>query len=897
MTANGRELYFEAPLAFSRAWIVRSNPQEKMKSKVVFRLTAWLVAACVSLSFVANAQTYHVRAGATGSNNGSDWNNAFPTLPNTLVRGATYYVATGTYGSYTFNTPVSGTTLITIKKATVADHGSNVGWQDSYGTGTAQWSRWGFTTKHYLLDGQTRNSDWRGGYGFKVKGIADRPVDFFASGNQYAAGNITIRYLEVEGLGIDNPVYDRLVYGIFANNITMQYCYLHDCGTVPVVTGSSDSWLVEYTLFARNSANASHHAEGWAGSKDNNITIRYNIFEDIEGTGQIVALGRGGNAVEYNDNWEIYGNTFFYTPGNPYNREGSADGAIACINNQVARNWKIYNNSFINMTLGLSARIAIGGDGAVGHSAEIRNNFWWNCKNVGPTLNNGTYVTSHNRFDAAASFGSNAEVNASANTSVFVNYNNKDFRLANPTANGSPLAAPYNQDRDGRTRGSDGVWDRGAFEYGSGSADTTPPVISGVAAISVGATNATIAWTTDESATSVVQYGLTTSYGNSVSTPGYVLAHVQILSGLNPNTTYNYRVQSVDVAGNTRTSGNFTFQTGTLDTTAPTVSVTGPGGGSVISNTVTLTATAADNVGVAGVQFFLDGIAIGAEDTSAPYSFSWDSWTVANGAHQIQARARDTTGNTAMSPAVFFQVLNQSAGGMPAGMVGYWSFNETSGTTGSGSPGGVATLQSGAAWTPGRVGGAVGLNGSSSHIVVPDSPGLRVTNVLTLSLWVKHTTLPASGGFMHYLEKGLDDHDNYGLGIGNMASGLQLYFEFEDTTGTYRRFYQSGNLTVTPGTWAHLTVVFDDANNIIRYYKDGVLVGSTAVTQSMNTGFTHPLYIGRENFAAYPWPLHAAVDEVRIFNRALSAAEVVAVYQAGTPVVPMPPTNLRIAAQ
>jgi hypothetical protein len=873
-----------------------STELSKMKLHFLLRLWTWLMAVGLSFAGIASAQTYYVRAGATGANNGSDWNNAFTALPSSMVRGATYYVATGTYGTHTFSTAVSGTTVITVKKATVADHGTNVGWQDSYGIGTAQWSKWSFTSKYFVMDGQVRDADWAGGYGFKVKATGDRPVDLFASGNQYAAGNITIRYTDVEGLGVDNTIYERLVYGIFANNVTLQYCYFHDTGSVPVVTGSCNNWLMEYCLLARNSSNAYRHAEGWAASQDSNIVIRYNRFEDIEGTGQIVALGRGGSAIENNDNWEIYGNTFFYTPGNPYNREGSSDGAIAVINNQVARNWKIYNNSFINMNIGLSSRVAIGGDGAVGHSAVIQNNFWWNSKVSGPTLNNGTYTFSHNRFDASPSSGANAEVNLAALTTVFVNYNAKDFRLVLPTLPGAPLAAPHNQDPNGRVRGSDGVWDRGAFEYLlTGGADTTAPVITGVATVSVGATNVIITWVTDEAATTVVQYGPTASYGSTSADASHVLVHTRTISGLSPNTTYNFRVQSADVAGNTATSGNFTFQTALLDVTVPAVSITALTSGSVVSNTISLTASASDNVAVVGVQFLIDGQPVGAEDTVAPYSYNWDSWTVANGSHAVQARARDAVGNITTSTAVNIQVLNQSAGGVPSGLVGYWALNESSGTTSAGNPGGNATLQTGASFTGGRVGNALALNGSTGHAVIPDSPALRVTNALTLSFWVKHTTLPASGSFMHYLEKGLDDHDNYGLGIGNMASGLQLYFEFEDTTGTYRRFYQSGNLTLAAGAWAHLTVVFDDAANLVRYYKDGALVGSTTVTQSMNPGLAHPVYIGRENFAAYPWPLNAAVDEVRIFTRALTAVEVAEVYQTSNPAVPAPPTNLRIA--
>ncbi len=434
-----------------------------------YSLLVWFLLAAQAIPFLAFAQTFYVRETAGGTADGSNWTNAYRTLPASLQRGATYYVATGNYGSYSFSTPESGTTPITVKKATIGDHGTSVGWSDSYGLGAATWSAWGFTRKYFILDGQLRDANWEGGYGFRVVATGDRPVDFFATGNQYASGNITLQNFEVQGLGVDNTTYERLVYGIFTRNITLRNCFLHDTGSVPVVTGGSDTWLMEYCLLARNSSNAYRHAEGWAGSQDNNITIRYNRFEDIEGTGQIVALGRGGNAVENNDNWEIYGNTFFYTPGNPYNREGSSDGAIAVINNQVARNWKIYNNSFINMQLGLSARIAIGGDGAVGHTAEIKNNFWWNAKQTSPVLNNGTFVSSHNRFDAATSSGTSAEVNANAQTTAFVNYEAKDFRLASPTQPGATLSAPYNTDRHSVVRGGDGSWDRGAFEYNSGT--------------------------------------------------------------------------------------------------------------------------------------------------------------------------------------------------------------------------------------------------------------------------------------------------------------------------------------------------------------------------------------------------------------------------------------------
>src|SRR6266480_1174940 len=85
------------------------------------------------------------------------------------------------------------------------------------------------------------------------------------------------------------------------------------------------------------------------------------------------------------------------------------------------------------------------------------------------------------------------------------------------------------------------------------------------------------------------------------------------------------------------------------DTTPPTVSITSPASGSTVSNTITVTAGASDNVGVAGVQFRLDGANFGAEDTSAPYSIAWDTTAANNGSHTLSARARDAAGNVTTS--------------------------------------------------------------------------------------------------------------------------------------------------------------------------------------------------------------------------------------------------------
>ena len=108
------------------------------------------------------------------------------------------------------------------------------------------------------------------------------------------------------------------------------------------------------------------------------------------------------------------------------------------------------------------------------------------------------------------------------------------------------------------------------------------------------------------------------------------------------------------------------------------MSVTSPAGSATVSGTITVTANASDNVGVAGVQFLLDGVNLGAEDTTAPYFVSWNTATASNGTHTLTARARDAAGNLTTSTAVTVTVSNQAPAG---GLVAAYGFNEGTGTT------------------------------------------------------------------------------------------------------------------------------------------------------------------------------------------------------------------------
>ncbi len=116
-----------------------------------------------------------------------------------------------------------------------------------------------------------------------------------------------------------------------------------------------------------------------------------------------------------------------------------------------------------------------------------------------------------------------------------------------------------------------------------------------------------------------------------------------------------------DAAGNTQTSASVTVtipSADTADTTKPTVSITAPSSNSTVSGSVTLSANATDNVGVTGVQFKLNGVNLLTEDSTAPYSLTWNTDSVSDGSYTLAAVARDAAGNTQTSSSVNVTVAN-----------------------------------------------------------------------------------------------------------------------------------------------------------------------------------------------------------------------------------------------
>ncbi len=199
--------------------------------------------------------------------------------------------------------------------------------------------------------------------------------------------------------------------------------------------------------------------------------------------------------------------------------------------------------------------------------------------------------------------------------------------------------------------------------------DTTPPVIQTVGPTGTLASNTTsvsLSITTDEDSTCRYSTVASAAFGSSQSTLFSSTggkSHTHVVTGLSSGTSYTYYARCRDSASNANTSDYaILFAVAAvvpeIDTVSPSVTITYPASQSLVyEGQLTITASAADLVGVSGVKFYVDGSLTGSEDTAAPYS---KSVSLSAGTYRVYAIARDAAGNTQTSTAISFTVRKQT---------------------------------------------------------------------------------------------------------------------------------------------------------------------------------------------------------------------------------------------
>ena len=264
---------------------------------------------------------------------------------------------------------------------------------------------------------------------------------------------------------------------------------------------------------------------------------------------------------------------------------------------------------------------------------------------------------------------------------------------------------------------------------------------------------------------------------------------------------------------------------------------------------------------------------------------------VAAGSTTIQATAGLIGGSTGLT-------VTQS------NLVGWWTFNDGSGATATDSSGNglTATLVNGVSWITGKTGDGVSANGVNQYGVVPEI-NLSGTSAVTVAMWVNQTYSTSGGPTL--LEFSTDYNSS--------TTGFGLFPDDNTCRGIQAAVYGNVGYSVacyaqpSSGFWHHLAVIYDKTqagSNAVNLYIDGVLQTATSrpyTSTNTNSFGTNPLYLfsqgGSQLFNA------AEVDDLRLYNVALSASQVEQIYQSGIAslvsiaVTPVTPSIAKGAAQ
>jgi hypothetical protein len=214
--------------------------------------------------------------------------------------------------------------------------------------------------------------------------------------------------------------------------------------------------------------------------------------------------------------------------------------------------------------------------------------------------------------------------------------------------------------------------------------------------------------------------------------------------------------------------------------------------------------------------------------------------------------------------AIVILLLTRAAAAGPAGLVGYWTFDEGEGTIAHDSSGNGldGTLRGSPNWVAGAVGGALDFDGSSDYVEIPDSPLLSLTNQITIAAWT-HMRTNASGE-MAILSKG-------GWGANDLPyelteeNGAVIFWQFYDNEGRDT----CSPASPPPGEWHHIAATYD--GQVFKCYVDGVLGEQFAYAGQMPKN-TASVTIGRRSRGGTFF--NGMIDDVQLWERALSEVEV-----------------------
>jgi hypothetical protein len=303
---------------------------------------------------------------------------------------------------------------------------------------------------------------WDSNLGFKVY-QSNNTSDIVGLSGSY----VNFKHVDVMGPSMDNDGRDA--FQINDDNITISYVYTHGIGLCPFMSTGGDiiveyshigtfgfSWIINYP------SDHSEIASIWSFSGAvGNHTFRHNLFTWVYSTGGLMWDNSDNHAAVL----AVYGNVFYNISGDTWNYSNGCIGGWTGGGGEDCYTMRIYNNTFIDISGKIFTDFIIRSGDNIAY-----NNLFYNSGNIGYA---DIQTHDYNHYINSGGTYSEANGTSAASGDPFVGYTALDFALlAATTAGKNDLGSPYNIDPLGVTRGTDGTWDRGAYEYNAGS----PPV-------------------------------------------------------------------------------------------------------------------------------------------------------------------------------------------------------------------------------------------------------------------------------------------------------------------------------------------------------------------------------------------------------------------------------------
>jgi hypothetical protein len=624
-----------------------------------------------------NGKNWYIRKGASGSSNGTDWNNAWNEMSsvnwNSVSCGDTVWIAGGIYATdLSVSKSCTSGAVLNIEKVLSMDSvpTSAAGWNSSYDSQVI--------LPNISVPGPAAYITINGReaipyYGIQVliPGTSGDGIDASNNGDSGPAiDHITWTYIEVYGpacvtsgtcTGQGVIGVNVMPYSSTANrtNLLFDHMSVHRTGESFRGCGWGTSTVQYSLIYDTNNDGQQHEDTLYSNPPYVNVTWRYN---------NIFMSPNDGMFFEYSGsdtNLEIYGNIFYHSGGSlmTFKQESSGRyGPVYIYNNLFENDGKFgdYQPGWLDFT------------GPMASGSTVANNIFENIGAVS-TVPNGDYnawSTSVGKGDSGThsftynpgTLGASVEfVNESPGNPLAADFHLTATGAAAFANKGEALAAPYNMDMDGNTRGADGSWDVGAYEYSdSGPTPTPTPTLTPAPAISRFSASpssisyggfTTLSWSVSGATSLAIDNGIGSVTGTSVS--------------VSPTVSTTYTLTATNPQGFVSAQTTATVNLNP-DTTAPNVSIFSPSGGAVMG-TITFSANASDP-GVTGqvqsglklITLSVDG-SVFATSSSSSVSKALDTTTLTNASHILTALAVDNAGNLSTVATVTITVNNASA--------------------------------------------------------------------------------------------------------------------------------------------------------------------------------------------------------------------------------------------